>query len=159
MLVLTSYLHLEKSKIEFSQDKTQNSDETIVFDRESTSHGPKSLKIVVLLLLFSYVFNIQSSYRSYPYYLYTINTDSSSPIIHPIHTIQLIQYRPYPYQPTQVFQLNRSKVSYLQKKTKRSFLQQSTLASSLDKAMWFQLIRPAELKTELTRGVTQATYY
>ena len=58
MLVLTSYLHLEKSKIEFSQDKTQNSDETIVIDRESTSHGPKSLKIVVLLLLFSYVFNI-----------------------------------------------------------------------------------------------------
>ena len=72
MLVLTSYLHLEKSKIEFSQDKTQNSDETIVFDRKSTSHGPKSLKIVVLLLLFSYVFNIQSSYPYYLYYQYLV---------------------------------------------------------------------------------------
>ena len=48
MLVLTSYLHLEKSKIEFSQDKTQNSDETIVFDRESTSHGPKRSTLSML---------------------------------------------------------------------------------------------------------------
>ena len=28
-----------------------------IFDRESISHGPKSLKIVVLVLLFSYVFD------------------------------------------------------------------------------------------------------
>ena len=86
----------------------------IFIDRESISHGPKSLKIVVVLvlvLLFSYVFDTQSSYLYlvilpilshliytigiyYPCYNYTIHTISILSIlgryIHSIHAISIL---------------------------------------------------------------------